>query len=107
MQVLKLIFVFVILWTIWLSAQNQVRVGATVSGYIHGGYVTASDTIYLQFMEDSIKVLEHDANGILELVLIGIEVHGVNYFNKVENTKFLRLPQYIRHQVINVLQKKR
>lgn len=68
-------------------------------------YIDSEDSVYLSFMDDSIKVERWYANGMMELTLIEIELHGYSYLKRLSNTKFLKLPPEILYQIYKIIKK--
>ncbi len=67
---------------------------------------TSLDSIYIPFMQDSIKVLKEDAWGLLELILIEVEYKGYPFLQRIQESKFLRLPPSIIYQIHKIMKER-
>ncbi len=65
-----------------------------------------NDSLFIPFMDDSIKVNIEDYWGFTELILIEIEYKGYRFLERIQKSKFLKLPPYIFHQIYRILKKK-
>lgn len=65
-----------------------------------------ANPMFLSFMNDSIRVKTEDYWGFTELILLEIEMRGYPFLDRLQKTKFLKLPSYILYQLYLIMEKK-